>query len=313
MKIAFFKAINFIETGIKSKLLDNKNVQTNQTTFSNNSNSKNDTYNSYLGYFGSLGGLIVGSNKPEESDNKSKISGKSNNRRDEIPILNTTQIVDKDNVSVKTISTFKAFNPYDTELSRDNHEKIIFKYTPYDIVKMIKEFTKKVNEKEMAKFFNDITTWFSELTYNSYLTITEINELNDLKIALNIRYKAYLKHCKKLDEELVLLKDKNASFEEERKLLNSLKTKNQELEKKVTLIIEENSKIKSNLNELMKQHNIYKNKWINTENEYIHYKELIVEEYRSLLFDLNEAEKDRDYYKSKILTFKNMLSKENII
>lgn len=268
-----------------------------------------------MGYFGSLGGLIVGQSHHEDIDNKSKISGKSNNRKDEIPTLITNQIVDKDkdNISVKTMSTFKAFHPYDMDLSRENHEKISFKYTPYDIVKMIKEFTKKVNEKEMAKFFNDITTWFSELTYNTYLTMTEINELNDLKIALNIRYKAYMKHCKKLDEELKSLKEKNVSFEEERKNLNFLKNKNLELEKKYATIFEENSKIKSNLNEFTKQHNIYKNKWINTENEYLRYKELIVEEYRSLLFDLNEAEKDREYYKSKILSFKMLLSKENIL
>lgn len=223
----------------------------------------------------------------------------------------------KDNISetqsVMTTSTLKPFDQLDNKISSVPTEIFDFKYTPYELVRLFKDFTKKkLNENEISRFFNELINWYSDLLCQAHSSLVEIKENNDLKLALNARYKAYLKHSQKLeDENKKLLKEieKYSSVKDE---IEKLKQAKYEEEKKSQELKSETTKFKSTLAENQYLINTYKQKWVTVEAEYMRFKQLFRKELKNIRFEYLECKRDKDNMRDLLLEFKHFCESNGI-
>lgn len=218
-----------------------------------------------------------------------------------------------DNMSTTTISK-KPFDGIDYKISSTFLEPIDFKYSVYDLIKLFKDYPKmKLDPNEMSSFFNELIKWYSETLVQVSLILTEIKELHDIKTALNARYKAYIKHSKKLEDENKSLVEKIDKFADLRNENENLKKQRTALEKSVQELKTEKNHMQGNLGENQKQVTIYKQKWLDGEAEFSRYKQIIKSEFRNLRFELSEVEKERDELRDLLINFKKFCETNNII
>ncbi len=221
--------------------------------------------------------------------------------------------MNSDYKTINTTSNQRPFDNLDNKISSTPNEKFDFKYTPFDLVKLFKEFTKKkLDENEISKFFNELINWYSDLLYNVNLTLVEVKELNDLKIALNARYKAYSKHSKKLEDENNSIKQQIQKYSNMKEENDVLKRSKYEEERKIQELKSENSKIQSSLSENQKLINSFRQKWLNTESEYLRFKQLFKNELRNLRFEYDEAQQEKKEIVDLLLKFKKFCFENRI-
>lgn len=291
------------------------------TPSKNNTNNTGGAYSNYLGYFGGFFGTKTPTTKEDTTVTEIPIKSGNATRGNITPkpespksvLKNKEPDLNSDYKTINTTSNQKPFDNLDNKLSTIPNDKLEFKYTPFDLVKLFKEFTKKkLDENEISKFFNELINWYSDLLYNVNLTLVEVKELNDLKIALNARYKAYFKHSKKLEEE-------NNSFKAQIQKFSSLKEENEQLkhsryeeERKVQELKAEKSKILCSLGENQKLINSFRQKWLNTESEYLRFKQLFKNELRNLRFEFDESQQEKKEIVELLVKFKNFCSDNKI-
>ena len=249
----------------------------------------------------------------------SKAETGSNTRGINTPLINSPKL-NKQNTntsetsSVRDINGNRPFEYLDERLAQKIHKVNSLNLTPFEIQKILSDYFLKPskNDQEKSKLFKKLLGSFSEIIFSSSTSLIELNELNDLKIALNIRYKGYLKYCKTLESENSKLKEDLEKFNLIKEKIHSLELKKTEEEKKNYILVEESTKLKANLAEANKKVMIYKTNWNESQAEFFRYKTLLVQEFRSLRFDLMESNTERDLLRKEIKNFMEFCEKHNI-
>ena len=325
LKMALAKCIEFIETAIKPKLEKFKNqivkdVLQHTTPIKNQPPTETSSYGNFLGVFG---GLFAGhaAKTAEKSDNKSE----SNVKGSQTPVLSSPKSSSKtleklsDNASMSTLKSNNTFDNSDNLLvAKSKNEKYDtyiqdFNSTPFELVKVFKEYIKRdMSNNEVSQFFNQLVQWFSELLFNTKQTLNEIKELNLIKEVLNARYKSFNKRILKLELDLEKSKSQISDLSNFKTKLDEFNKYKETSERNMTLLEQENIRLKGKSAENNNMISLYKNKWLSTEEEYNKFKELYREELRNFNWKYNKLKEERDASASLMVDFRKFCDKNDI-
>ena len=322
--------------GAKTPGSNNNNISSlnyNQSAYNNNNNNNQSGYSSFLGVFGGL--LNYGSNNISTSKTaekpKNELRSGYMSRGIATPKVDSPKSYktnDKfndnksDNMSISTVgynnNNFSNF--FDTSdrnivnSHNNNSCNYEFNYSPNDLVKIFKEYIKRdMSNSEVTAFFNQLVLWFSELLYSVKVSLDDINDMSQLLEALNTRYKCYQNRNKKLVIELSRVKENKEKVNDLNNQIDNYKRKRNEQDNLINNLVQEINKLNINSSENEKLVKIYKQKWLNSENNSFKTLELYREENSKLKFDLLEQEKDKTKFKSILVDFKKFMNNNKII
>jgi hypothetical protein len=360
LKASIDNALFFLNKNIKGQLGIPESRQRQKTNDSkinnepvsqeNNSEQNTSTYDSFFGGFKNI--FSFGSNQQPNNPNlntnnnhvnqisrsvmQSKYQSKQNSLnvspiyRSEANSKNASFIIENSKIDFAQSDELllNEINSNDYGL-KSNYE---FDYnSPDDINKFLSKFLKSpfpVNK--LTEFITRLCNNFSDLLYNSYITIKEVHQLEIVSKSLNERFKYYYDLNNKNEKQLKALyydkinsnnlykNNNNRNINNKRDIdekiieegdnlniseINNLKDENKidELEKKLDLT-------QMNLAISNKKSELYEQKYEQVKSHFEQYKEMTKEENNSLKFKIDLLTKENDEMKKKFSDFNNFFN-----
>ena len=360
LKLSIDNALFFLNKNIKGQLglpesrPRNKNSNKSLNNFDNNSISQDNTsqnntnYDSFFGGFKSIFGFGSEQTKPQDNNvntnnsnqlSKSVMQSKYHSNIHSLNISPYRSAVNSKNTSFIMSDKNKMEFGENDELilneinSNDYGLKSSYEFdynNPDDINKYLNKFLKSpFPVDKLTDFINKLCVNFSELLYNSYITIREVHHLEIVSKCLNERFKFFYdlnsknekiikqlysekmnnnniqnkSYINKSQNSIIIKKDLNEKSIEESENINISEINNMEegnnldeLEKKLDLT-------QMNLNISNKKAELYEKKYEQINSHFEQYKEMTKEENNNLKYQIDLISKEKKELEKKINDF----------